>query len=82
MTTIREAANVLAAHDPDSASERNEVGYNAADQWVKQLLGFPAWTFEQEKEVHEVIRKYRKQLAANGIDYDALVGEVDASQNE
>lgn len=69
------AVLALAARDTDHATEQNGVGYNGTDTgFGNRLAATPVdrWTAGNRREAYEMLRKYRGQLAAYGIDYDEI----------
>lgn len=69
------AVLALAARDTDHATEANGVGYNGTDTgFGNRLAATPVerWTAGNRCEAYEMLRKYRKQLAAYGIDFDEI----------
>lgn len=75
MTTIREAALVLASLDQDHATEQNGVGFAGSTQFVHDLLVFPQWTAGQQERVKQALNLHKKQLLGLGIDYEVLEAE-------
>lgn len=70
-----DAVLALAARDTDRATERNRVGYNGSDSgFGNRLAATPVqrWTAANRRAAWEMLRKYRKQLAAYGVDYGAI----------
>lgn len=59
----------------DYARENDGRGFNAPDAWLGHTLaGMPlkAWTRDAALAAWDMLRKYRGQLAAAGIEYDQL----------
>lgn len=59
----------------DYAREDDGRGFNAADAWLGHTLAempAAAWTSDTALAAWDMLRKYRGQLAAAGIDYDQL----------
>jgi SNF2 family DNA or RNA helicase len=70
---IIEAAKAL-ARVCDGAVSDDERGYNGADSpTVKSILKFQNPTVRQIRALWNILRKYRKQLAGYGFNYDLLV---------
>ncbi len=73
MSLLYDALQVLAIQDPDRAEELNGIGFNAYDGQVgHDLASLPesAWTPAQTYKAHNLLRKYKGQLARAGIDYE------------
>jgi hypothetical protein len=69
----------------DYARELDAQGFNAADTWLGHVLAqMPAgaWTGEEALAAWDMLRKYRGQLAAAGIDYDQLPRPAGAAELE
>jgi len=72
----------------DYAKELDAQGFNAADTWLGHVLAqmpAAAWTGEEALAAWDMLRKYRGQLAAAGIDHDQLprpagAGELEAGR--
>lgn len=72
---LQEAARALAARDSDHASEHNGVGFNGTDTWFGHGLAqlpVEAWTPDVVLHAFRVLRKYRVQLQAYGIEFDSI----------
>lgn len=72
---LHRAARVLAASDSDYAAVRNDVGYSRFDGSFGHTLAATSpeeWTPRQVRGAWRMLRKYRGQLAAAGIDFDAI----------
>lgn len=81
MTTIREAASLLASLC-DGALSDDDQGFNKPDSAVmKSLLSLPYWSKSDEQEVHERLRKYSRQLSNYDIDYEDLKANVTDAEN-
>lgn len=58
----------------DGAIDLDGMGYNGADSpTVKSILSFQNPTVRQVRALWNILRKYRKQLAGHGFNYDLLV---------
>lgn len=72
---LRDAAAVLAALDDDHAEIENGRGYSKADGGFGHALAATppeAWTPDVVRAAWEMLRRYRGQLSAAGIDVDAI----------
>jgi SNF2 family DNA or RNA helicase len=70
---IIQAATALASVC-DGAFSLDGMGYNGADSpTVKSILKFKNPTVRQIRALWNILRKYRKQLAGHGLNYDLLV---------
>lgn len=59
----------------DGASTQDGMGFNGLDtKFGRSLAALPydKWTVGRLIAAHKMLRKYRKQLAAHGIDYDSI----------
>lgn len=59
----------------DWAFHEDGVGYNKSDTGLGHFLAelpYGEWTDTQRRAAWQMLRKYRRQLAAGGIDYDAI----------
>jgi hypothetical protein len=59
----------------DGAYELDGQGYNKPDSYLGRTLALipvELWTGDQRREAYEMLAKYKGQLAAYGIDYDAI----------
>jgi len=59
----------------DGAASRDSVGYNGSDtKFGNRVAIIPPqdWTDAMAWEVHEMLLKYKNQLACYGVDYDAI----------
>jgi len=79
MTTIKQAASVLLSVC-DGAIAKDGSGYTAPDSFfVRDVLSKNYFTYNQERAIHKILLKYKKQLLNSfNIDYDQLTFEVDA----
>ncbi len=69
----------------DYAQKDDGRGFNAADAWLGHVLAqmpAAAWTGEEALAAWDMLRKYRGQLSAAGIDYDRLPRPDGADQLE
>jgi tetratricopeptide (TPR) repeat protein len=74
----------------DYARENDGRGFNSADAWLGHTLAaMPVglWTNDAALAAWDMLRKYRGQLAAAGIEYDELprpdgAGQLEAEQRE
>lgn len=73
--TLRDAAGLLAAYDSDYAREENGVGFSKFDgefgHWLAETPE-ERWSPRARHAAWKMLRKYRRQLAANGLDFDAI----------
>lgn len=71
--TVRQAAEAVLSRC-DGAVKRDNVGYNGMDSsFVRSVLEQPhQMSRRQEQTIYKLLRKYRKQLQALGIDYDQI----------
>lgn len=75
MHTLGAALRALAALDNDHASERNSAGFNGADSEVGNALAkLPEGGLSprQARFAWTMLRKYRKQLAGQGIRWELI----------
>jgi hypothetical protein len=59
----------------DWAFHEDGVGYNKSDTGLGHFLAelpYGEWTATQRRAAWQMLRKYRRQLATGGIDYDAI----------
>jgi len=78
MTTIKQAANILLSVC-DGAIAKDGSGYTAPDSFfVRDVLSKNYFTYNQERAIHKILLKYKKQLLSFNIDYDQLKFEIDA----
>ena len=57
----------------DGARLQDDVGFNRFDSpFGKQLAALSSWTPRQRRAAWEMVRKYKRQLAAAGIDFDSI----------
>ncbi len=57
----------------DGARANDDMGYNGLDAgFGRSLSERDQWTPRQACAAHKMLRRYRKQLASGGIDYDTL----------
>lgn len=78
---VLQAVQLLTGRDQDQAEEQNGIGWNGSDTHRGHRLAerpWERWTPSMKAEAVELLRKYRRQLAGAGIDYDALVREYEA----
>lgn len=64
----------------DGASTRDGAGFNRYDAgFARELADLPAerWSTKQIRAAWWMLRKYRKQLGEQGIDYDAIPAPAD-----
>jgi hypothetical protein len=69
------AIRALADRDDDRAQVENGVGYSKADSWIGHALAeIPEadWDTHTAYAAWHMLRKYRGQLASDGIDYDLI----------
>lgn len=72
---LHTAARLLAAFDQDFAEDDNGVGYSKSDGPFGHLLAQTppeAWSPDVVRGAYAMLRRYRGQLAAHGIDFDAI----------
>jgi len=89
VTALQQATAVISAVC-DYAHELDGQGFNAADAWLGHILAqMPpgVWSDPAALTAWDMLRKYRGQLAAAGIDYDRLpcpagAGELEAGRRE
>ena len=89
VTALQQATAVISAVC-DYAQELDGQGFNAADAWLGHILAqMPpgVWSDPAALTAWDMLRKYRGQLAAAGIDYDRLprpagAGELEAGRRE
>ena len=73
-TLLHYAALQLSAHC-DGAISEDGVGFNGSDtKFGNRVAIIPAedWTDAMAWEVHQMLLKYKRQLAWYGVDYDAI----------
>ncbi|MBD02938.1 MAG: hypothetical protein CME24_01165 [Gemmatimonadetes bacterium] len=73
-TLLHHAALQLSAHC-DGAISEDGVGFNGSDtKFGNRVAIIPAedWTDAMAWEVHQMLLKYKRQLAWYGVDYDAI----------
>jgi len=73
--SLYSAIQAIANNDPDFVRDRNEIGFNAYDCAFGHLLAETPpdlWTPRQKYQAWSMLRKYRRQLADVGIEYDAI----------
>lgn len=71
---LRQALGTLAAVC-DGAILRDDVGFNGTDTRLGHFLAWlplDLWPLPAFRDAWGMLRKYRRQLASHGIDYDAL----------
>ncbi len=73
MTTVKEAAIMLLSIC-DGAITRDKQGYTGVDSiFVRNVLSRDYFTYNQEKAIHKILLKYRKQLLNSfQVNYDDL----------
>jgi SNF2 family DNA or RNA helicase len=72
MATVREALQAI-SRNCDGAISQDGVGFNGVDTgFAKTLLTKTTWTPKMELAAHKILKKYRKQLLNNDINYDTL----------
>ena len=75
MTTVREAATILASMC-DGAVKEDGVGYNKGDSYyAKRIIAMPKWSKYTQDALYDRLRKYQRQLMYYGIDYNNLLFE-------
>ena len=83
--TSLHSAVVAIASVCDGAHENDHTGFNSLDALfgarVAQHTTGPDWSEEMSTEVHRMLRKYTKQLAGFGIDYDSLPEPIVVSED-
>ena len=76
------AVQLLAGHF-DGARARDFEGFNKKDTRVRRrLANCPWWTLNLALDAHQRLRKYRKQLAGEGIEYDSIPTPYLAERSE
>lgn len=76
MTTVRQAAQLLATRC-DGARALDGQGFNKLDApFIRDLLAKQRWTPKMERAVQKVLTKYKGQLANAGIDHSTLDRET------
>lgn len=69
---LREAAEALRSVC-DGAQEQDGQGFNGFDSpFARDLLSKGSWSPRQAQAMHKLLRKYRKQLAGFGMNYDTI----------
>lgn len=76
MTTVRQAAELLAARC-DGANALDGQGFNKFDSvFVKDVLLKAKWSAKQELAIQKTLTKYKGQLSAAGIEHSTLERET------
>jgi SNF2 family DNA or RNA helicase len=71
---LKEAIDFIAARC-DGASSRDHRGFNGGDAYMGHVLAdkpYEQWSSKMKYIAYRMLRKYKGQLMAGGIDYDAI----------
>ena len=71
---LKEAIDFIAARC-DGASSRDHMGFNGGDAYMGHILAdkpYEQWSPKMKYIAYRMLRKYKSQLMAGGIDYSAI----------
>lgn len=76
MTTVRQAAQLIASRCDGAVSEDGQ-GFNKFDStFVKGMLHRERWTAKMERAIQKTLIKYKGQLSRSGIGHSELIRET------